>query len=86
ASGGFSPIMAALISETFGLRKIGVLIGALDIGFGIGAAVGPVVGGLIFDVSKNYSLAFVMGALAMLATILLIALVRLETDRIKVIR
>jgi len=80
-TGGFSPIMAALISETFGLRKIGALIGALDIGFGVGAAIGPAVGGLIFDLSTSYSLAFIIGFLAMLLAILLIALVRPETDR-----
>lgn len=79
ATGGFSPIMAALISETFGLPKIGAIIGALDIGFGIGAAIGPATGGFIFDVTEGYLIAFVIGALLMLIAIPLITQVRQET-------
>jgi MFS family permease len=81
ATGGFSPNMAALISDTFGLRKIGAIIGALDIGFGIGAAIGPTIGGLIFDVSNSYSLAFLVGALAMFAAVLLMVPIKQETSR-----
>jgi MFS family permease len=80
ATGGFSPNMAALISDTFGLRRIGAIIGALDVGFGIGAAIGPTIGGLIFDVSDSYSLAFLIGTLAMIMAILLIALIRREQE------
>ncbi|GAI54043.1 unnamed protein product [marine sediment metagenome] len=47
-------------------------------GWGIGAAIGPAVGGLIFDVSNSYVMAFLIGALAMLVTALLVALTRRE--------
>jgi len=81
AYGGFGPSVAALVGDTFGLRQIGSILGVLDIGFGVGAAIGPAIGGLIFDVSHSYSMAFLIGAVAMLAVILLIALVRRETER-----
>jgi len=79
AYSGFSSSMGALIGDTFGLGKIGAIFGVLEIGFGIGAAIGSTVGGIIFDVSNSYSVAFLMGAIAMLITALLIVLVRRES-------
>ncbi len=81
AYNGFSSSMGALIGDTFGLGKIGAIFGVLEISFGIGAAIGPAIGGLIFDVNSSYSVAFLMGAVAMLIATLLIALIRKETDR-----
>jgi len=73
-SGGLDPAMAALIGDTFGMRNIGVIMGIMNIAWGIGATVGPAIGGLAFDVSESYSIAFLAGALSMLAAALLIAL------------
>lgn len=81
AWGGMGPTMAALIGDTFGLGKIGAILGVLDAGFNVGAAIGPVMGGLIFDVSHSYFLAFLLGAVVMLMTTLLIALIKPETNR-----
>ncbi len=80
AEGGMIPVMAALVSDTFGLGRIGVILGLLEISFGIGAAIGPTVGGLIFDARDSYSLAFLLGAAAMLVVTLLISLIRRETN------
>ncbi len=74
--GGLAPVVATLIGDTFGLANIGLMLGVLDIGWGVGAAIGPAMGGLIFDVSHSYSMAFLIGAVAMLIAALLIALVR----------
>ena len=71
---------AALISDTFGLGKIGAIFGLLEIGFGIGAAVGSAIGGIIFDINQSYSLAFLIGAGAILLATLLITLIRRETE------
>jgi len=81
AYSGFGSSMGALIGDTFGLGKIGAIFGVLEIGFGIGAAIGSTVGGIIFDVSNSYSVAFLMGAIAMLITALLIVLVRRESRK-----
>jgi len=79
AYGGIAPSTAALTSDTFGLRQIGAIFGVLEVGFGIGAAIGPVIGGLIFDASNSYFAAFLLGATAMLVATLLIVLIRQET-------
>ena len=81
AYGGLVPPVTALIVDTFGLRNIGVILGMLDIGWGVGAAIGPAIGGLIFDVSNSYSIAFLIGVAAMLIVTLLIFLIRRETSR-----
>ena len=81
AYGGMGPVMAALVGETFGLGRMGATLGMVDIGFSAGAAIGPAIGGLIFDVRNSYSLAFLIGALALLVLVLLTVLVRQETGR-----
>ncbi|MFC2014020.1 MFS transporter, partial [Chloroflexota bacterium] len=67
-----------LIGDTFGLRNIGVIMGATNVAWGIGSAVGPAVGGIIFDASGNYSVAFLSGAIATFITAVLIALIGRE--------
>jgi len=74
--GGIDPVLTALTSDTFGLRSIGVIMGILNVAFGIGSAIGPAVGGFVFDVSKSYSMAFLAGALAMLIVALLLVLIK----------
>ena len=78
--GGMTPSVGALIGETLGLRSIGIILGVLDIGWGLGAAIGPAIGGFIFDVNNSYSIAFLIGTVAMSIVTLLIALVRRETS------
>jgi len=81
AFGGMSPAMAALIGDTFGLGKLGAILGLLEVSFGIGAAIGPAIGGFIFDVSHSYFVAFSLGAAVMLVVTSLIALIRRETNQ-----
>ncbi len=78
AYGGMSPSMAALISDTFGVGRIGTIMGALEVGFGIGSAIGPAVGGYIFDVNGSYTMAFLSWAVALLTAALITILVRRE--------
>jgi len=77
--GGFDPAVTALIGDTFGLRSIGMIMGILNVAFGIGAAIGPAVGGFVFDNSQSYSMAFLSGALAMLIVALLVFIIEKKT-------
>ena len=74
--GGFSTSNTVLIGRTFGLDGIGKVLGILEIGIFIGAAIGPLLGGLIYDVSNSYTLAFLIMAGAVLVRIPLVALIR----------
>jgi MFS family permease len=78
AYGGIVPVVAALTSDIFGLRNIGTIIGVLNVGWGLGAAIGPAIGGFIFDVRDSYFIAFLLGGTAMLIAAMLISLVRAE--------
>jgi len=81
ATSGFGITMAALIGDTFGVGKLGAILGVLEIGFGVGAAVGSAMGGLIFDINQSYFLAFLIEAAAMLVVTLLVALIKRATSR-----
>ena len=81
AYGGITPCIAALIGDTFALGRIGTVFGFLEIGFTAGGALGPFIGGLIFDVSGTYFMAFLIGALAMFMATLLLPLIRREMGR-----
>jgi MFS family permease len=79
--GGIDPPIVALIGDVFGLRRVGVIMGSLIVGWGLGAALGPYLAGLIFDVSGSYTAAFVMAALAMVAVALFITRLRVPGTR-----
>jgi len=79
--GGFTTAITVLIGGTFGLKDIGKILGVLEIGIFIGAAIGPYLGGLIFDVSSSYTLAFLIMAGVMLARTLMVALIMREPRR-----
>lgn len=76
AYGGLSPSVTAMISDSFGTRHIGSIMGILDIGWVIGAAAGPALAGYIFDVTGKYFLAFLFLAIAALILAILIIFIR----------
>lgn len=79
--GGLNITIAALTGDTFGLQNIGSIIGATQTTFGIGMMLGPLVGGLVFDNTGSYLIAFGAGAVAMLVITLLVILTRQEKIR-----
>ena len=72
AFGGIDPPIVALVGDHFGLRQVGVIMGTLILGWGLGAALGPYLTGLIFDISNSYTVAFLIGALVMVVAALFI--------------
>jgi MFS family permease len=76
--GGSAPTAAALIGRIFGLKRIGAIMGVIDIGFGLGASIGPFLGGFIFDVTRSYNTAFLLSSAAFLISALLVVFVRQE--------
>jgi len=60
------------------LADIGKVLGILEIGIFIGGAIGPLLGGYIFDVDNSYSTAFLVMAGMVLARVLLVAMVKRE--------
>jgi len=81
ALGGFDIPVTALIGDIFGAHSLGEIMGVLIIGWGLGAATGPAVGGLIFDVTEGYFLAFIIGALAMMIATSFVAIIKQQISK-----
>jgi MFS family permease len=77
--GGFSTVTTAMTGDIFGLNSIGVIMGTLNVGWYLGAAIGPFIGGLGYDISNNYSGAFSICVAVMVIGTLLLALIKWET-------
>jgi MFS family permease len=73
AYGSSSTIQPLAIVEMFGLNSMGALLGSLLFSVCIGGALGPLLSGIIFDVSNNYQLAFAVCALVALAGLVLVS-------------
>jgi len=63
--GGAGTMVAAMIGDTFGVRSLGSIMGWMSGAWALGAAIGPAIGGFIFDVSGEYFAAFGAGAAAL---------------------
>ncbi|MBI4288637.1 MAG: MFS transporter [Chloroflexi bacterium] len=74
--GGGIPLQPALAGSVFGLGALGAVSGGVQSGTSSGGAVGPVLGGYIYDVNGNYYLAFVVGSILLFISMTLVALVR----------
>lgn len=49
-----SPVYAATVSDKFAGRNLGTILGLLDLGFGLGSALGPWLAGWMFDRYGSY--------------------------------
>ncbi len=52
---GVMPLYAVIARENFPLRMMGTVIGGTALAGGLGMAIGPLAGGLIFDAFASYS-------------------------------
>ena len=77
--GGLSTVTSAMVGDIFGLHSIGMIMGTLSTAWYLGAAIGPFIGGLVYDVSNNYSVAFSICVAAMVIATLLLALIKRAT-------
>ncbi|MFC2072307.1 MFS transporter [Chloroflexota bacterium] len=64
-AGSNSPVYAATAADIFHGRHFGSILGSADLGFGLGATLGPWLGGYIFDTTGNYIPAFIVAIIAM---------------------
>ncbi len=78
--GGLGVTTITMVSDVFGERNLGIIMGALDMGFAIGAAAGSALGGLVYDATNSYAAAFALGAAAMLLIAIFVMLIRREME------
>jgi len=73
-----------LAAELFGMKSLGVITGALNVGITLGGTLGPVIAGYIFDIQKSYHLDFIFLAVASLIAILLLFALRRSQPQIDI--
>jgi MFS family permease len=61
-------LLAAIPTDLFAGRHLGVILGAAQGGGGLGGFIGPFLGGWLFDVTGSYQIAFALAALAIAAS------------------
>jgi MFS family permease len=76
ANGGIVPSAGILYSQAFMVTHISKIMGMIYSCWAIGAAIGPFIGGTLFDLTGNYTLAFWVAAVAMATAALMAILVK----------
>lgn len=71
---GIGVPIVALTVDAFGKRHIGTIMASLDSCYSIGATIGPLVGGFIYDVYGSYDLAFILSAVGLVISGLMLLL------------
>lgn len=56
--------LSAIPADAFAGPNLGAILGVVQAGGGLGGAIGPVLGGWLFDITGNYQLAFAAASLA----------------------
>jgi len=82
ALGGCATSESPLVAGLFGLSSHGLILGVINLlGFTFGAAVGPLIGGYIFDMTSSYQLAFIAcGAMSVVGLTLTALLSPIKTS------
>lgn len=62
AYGGMQVLFSPLVAELFGTRSHGIILGAGALAGSIGAAIGPIIAGYLFDTFGSYTVPFVICA------------------------
>lgn len=75
----FGTSITVLIGRIFTLNDIGKVLGILEVGIYVGGAIGPYLGGLIFDSSGSYNPAFIIMSAAVLIRIILVIILRVRS-------
>jgi len=60
--GGITPLVPATVADWFGMKNNGTILGATMLAPGIGGAIGPLLGGYVYDKMGTYDIAFLLGA------------------------
>jgi MFS family permease len=82
--GTLAVVRVPIIAETFGLRSLGAISGTLDFTAQIGAFIGPLLAGQLFDVTKEYTIVFSIAAALAFTGLALTILLRPTHQRPKV--
>lgn len=81
---GYAAEIPALVGWTgslFGTARLGEILGIQGAVGAIGAALGPLLGGVVFDLTHSYTIAFVLGSLSFALGLLPLGFMRIQQSR-----
>ena len=73
-------VIGAKAADIIPSHTLGSVMGLVDVGRGIGIAVGPILGGLLFDITGNYTVAFTISIFLALSSMVSIWFIGSESD------
>ena len=76
AFGGIVALESPVVAELFGLRAHGTLFGIVVAAFTLGGGIGAFLTGKVFDITGDYSLAFIASAILSLIGLILVLLLK----------
>ena len=82
AYGGCVPQLPLIVGEIFELKSIGAIVGVQMFGVAIGGAIGPLLGGYVFDVTGTYNLAFLISGICIILALVPLAFIRVPKKMI----
>ncbi len=74
--GGWAPLMPTICGELFGLRRIGSIMGAVSMTYGVGGAIGLYGAGYVFTATGSYTAAYSVGVAALLVSAAIVLVLR----------
>jgi MFS family permease len=80
AYGGVMPLYAVLVRDAFGPRIMGTMFGAVSLCASLGMALGPGLGGFVFDTWGNYSRLYVGSCVVGLCAVAVALMFRADRD------
>jgi len=83
AHGGFFALMSPAVATFFGTRAHGLLLGSVIFSGTIGGAIGPLLGGHLFDLTKTYDVLFIILAAASLSALIITITLAPTRNRLK---
>jgi MFS family permease len=82
--GGMGSVQAPIVAELFGLKYHGAIFGACGLGTMIGASIGPVLVGYLFDLTGSYRISFLTCGLVAVGGLLInLAILRRKGENIR---
>jgi MFS family permease len=80
AYGGVMPLYAVLVRDAFGPRIMGTMFGAVSLCASLGMALGPGLGGFVFDTWGNYSRLYIGSCVVGLCAVAVALMFRADRD------
>jgi MFS family permease len=79
--GGGGAMTTVLIGDIFGTRYLGSIMGIIATAWSVGAALGPGIAGIIFDMTDRYFVAFSVGAASLFVAIFMVWFARIPSEK-----